>query len=163
MFLLNSCIIKDTDESIAKGKRDQLISAIQNEDRAAIKALFASNKIADIENFDESIDELLAYYEGDYVSSYSGGLETRDSKNNGHVFKYYSMSYDVTTTVSVYRIALLWYVTDTANVGNVGIWSLYILNKEDDTNQEYSYWGDGTRSPGIHIATPRPASSEDTE
>ncbi|MDR3293763.1 MAG: DUF5104 domain-containing protein [Clostridiales bacterium] len=162
MFLLNSCFI-DTDTSIAKGKRDQLISALQNKDHAAIKALFASNKIADIENFDESIDELLAYYEGDYVSQTGGGPATLSGKDGRLVYKYYLMSNDITTTVRVYRIALKWYITDTANAGNVGIWQLFILKKEDDPNQEYSYGGDGTISPGIYIGRIYDRSSEDTE
>jgi hypothetical protein len=153
MFLLNSCFI-DTDTSIAKGKRDQLISALQNKDHAAIKALFASNKIADIENFDESIDALLAYYEGDYVSQTGGGPATLSGKDGRLVYKYYLMSNDITTTVSVYRIAIKWYVTDTANAGNVGIWSLYILNMEDKTEQDPSYWGDGDNSLGIHVTAP---------
>jgi hypothetical protein len=161
VFSLIGCIL-DNDASIAKRNLEQLVSDIQNEDRAAIKALFASNKLAEIDNFDESIDELLAYFEGDYVSC-KGGIGTFGGRIHGIVQKYYKMTYDITTTESVYGIALLWYMTDTADVGNVGIWSLYILNKEDDLEQQSSYVGDGNWSPGIHVATPRPPSSGDTE
>jgi hypothetical protein len=163
MFLLTSCVL-DNDASIAKRNLEQLISDIQNEDRDAIKAMFASNKLAEIDNFDESIDELLAYYEGDYVSCKVGGLGTFGGRVHGIVQKYYDMSYDITTTERVYRIALIWYVTDTADVGNVGIWQLFILKMEDDPNPEYSYRGDGiSTSPGIYVGRIYDRSSNGTE
>ena len=79
MFSLAGCI-KDSDESIAKKNLEKLISAMESEDRDAVKTLFASNKIAGIEDFDQSIDELLAYYEGDYVSHLGGGPGTSNEK-----------------------------------------------------------------------------------
>jgi hypothetical protein len=160
VFSLIGCIL-DNDASIAKRNLEQLISDIQNEDRDAIKALFSSNKLAEIDNFYESIDELLAYFEGDYVSHVGGGPATLGGKDGSFVYKYHLMSNDITTTVRVYHIALIWCVTDTADAGNVGIWSLYILDNEDAPidASTISYWGDEDYVPGIH--TPLSVSSGD--
>jgi hypothetical protein len=63
------------------------------------------------------------------------------------------MSYDVTISEDVYRMGIIWNVKDTSSSHNVGIWSLYILNYQDDTDQESAYRSEGLK--GIHVAASR--------
>ena len=58
---------------------------------------------------------------------------------------------DITTTEDVFRIAIIWHIQDTEDIGNVGIWSFYIIRFEDDPYPNYAYGGDGLLSPGLHI------------
>lgn len=143
----------DTDEGASKKKMEQLLTSIKNEDRAEIKSLFAPDKIADIEDFDSDIEALLTYYDGD-LESFKGVSGTNDYKDHGLITKHYNMSYDVTTTQTVYRFAIIWYVEDTGNTDNVGIWSLNVIKFYDDPNQNISYGGDGSWSNGIHLGEP---------
>jgi hypothetical protein len=154
LFLVTACGVKE-DAAIAKENVELLIGKIIGKDNEAVKTLFANNKVKNIEGFDESIDSLMAYYEGDYVSYINQGLMTGADKDNGVSHKYYQMSCDITTTIRVYRMALKWYVKDTADAGNAGIWSLYIIKMEDDTEPEFAYVGDGEWKNGIHIAIAR--------
>lgn len=153
MIFATSCsgLFLETDGGDAESNMVKLLICLQKEDRSAIKALFAPNKIADIEDFDEDIDDLLSYYNGEYLSYGSGGVGTTTDRDHGNVVKYYDISYDVTTTADVYRFHLIWYVKYTADVGNVGIWSLSIIRFDDDPDPESSYRGDGSWTNGINI------------
>lgn len=113
--------------------------------------MFAPNKLNEMENLDENIDELLSYYEGNYSKYGSGGLGTEKDVDSGVTKKWNNMSYDVFTNKNTYRIAIIWHILDTADKGNVGIWSLYVIKFEDDIYPTYSYGGDGNWTPGLHI------------
>ena len=66
MFMGGCTIFDDlfapSDNEDADNKLQAFVDCLNNEDREGIKALFAQNKIAEISNFDESIEELLLYY-----------------------------------------------------------------------------------------------------
>ncbi len=123
-----------SDNENADIKLESFVECLENEDRAGIKSLFAQNKIADLADFDKSIEELFRYYDGDFVSftRYSTGVEK--DKDSGIERKWYNMSYDVTTIVGIYRMAFIWCVKDTGDDNNVGIESCYILKSADYTN-----------------------------
>ena len=153
MVFATSCFgfFIDTDGNDAEDNFVKLLDSLQSGDHSKIKALFAPNKIADIEDFDEDIEDLLGYYKGEYLSYKSGGLGTFQDKHYDYVTKYYNMSYDVTTTEDVYRFGIIWYVEYTVDKDNVGIWSLSIIRLDDDTDPKASYRGDGSQTPGINI------------
>lgn len=141
----------DSDNDIAVKNLEKLLIAIENEDHDGIKTLFAPNIIADIDNFDQSIIELMAYYNGNYESYGSKGLGSEYDRHDGVEKKWLNMGYDITTTEDVYRIAIIWHIQDTSNAGNIGIWSLYIIRFDDDPNSNYTYAGDGLWTNGIHM------------
>ena len=65
--------------------------------------------------------------------------------------KFYELSYDVTTTETIYRMAILWCAEDSDDPGNVGIWSFYIIRYEDDTPRSKYYHITGRMAIGINI------------
>ena len=141
-----------SDNEDADNKLQAFVQCLDNEDREGIKALFAQNKIAEISNFDESIEELLLYYEGEYMSVERHSTGVEEDKDSGIVRKWYNMSYDVTTDTTIYRMAFYWCVKDTGDDGNEGIESFYIIKATDDPNYpQYAYGGDGLWTPGINI------------
>jgi hypothetical protein len=152
-MLLPACsgFFIDSDNDIATVNMKKLILQMQNQNREGIKALFAPNAIADIDDFDKSIDELLSYYNGDYVSGVGGYPDVYDSKDGNKIIKRLNISEDVTTTECTYRFAVEWYVKYTTDKNNVGIWNFYIIKYEDDPYQDYYYWGDGYNTAGINI------------
>ncbi len=145
----------DNDNKIVEDKLDSLLNAIETENKDTIHALFAHNKINNISNFDDDIDELLAYYQGNHSSYRNWGLGTDIDVDSGITKKWFNISYDVTTTTDVYRTAIYWCVQDTGDGANVGIWSLYILKLSEDSNPDYAYRGDGEWTPGIQVGKPR--------
>ncbi len=73
VFPLTGCDFFDglfavSDDKDADNKLESFVECLNKEDRVGIKSLFAKSKIADLTNFDESIEELFQYYNGKFVS-----------------------------------------------------------------------------------------------
>lgn len=115
-FSLTSCgsfnnLFAPSDNEDADNKLESFIECLESENINNLKSLFAKNKIADLTNFDSSIEELFKYYDGEFfsVKRYSTGVEK--DKDSGIERKWYNMSYDdVTTSIEVYRMAFIWCV-----------------------------------------------------
>lgn len=150
MVILTGCHF-ETDTEIGHKNMEKLLVAIESKDRNKIKELFAPNKTPEMENLDETIDELITYYSGNFESYKSKGLGTDYDRDSGIEKKWQSMSYDVTTTKDVFRFGITWYIMDTEDKGNLGIWSCYIIRFEDDIYPKYSYRGDGLKTLGLHL------------
>lgn len=144
----------ESDSEISENNLEKLLTAIQSEDINQVKQLFAPNISTQIDDFDSSVVELLNYYDGIFDTYTTGGLGSEVDRNSGVEKKWFNMSYDVTTTEDIYRIAIIWYVKDTSDSGNVGIWSLYILRFSEDEYPEMAYGGDGLWTNGIHVGVP---------
>ena len=157
MIFMSGCTFCDglfalSDNEDADNKLQAFVDFLNNEDREGIKALFAQNKIAEISNFDESVEELLLYYDGEYMSVERHSTGVEEDKDGGIVRKWYNMSYDVTTDAAICRMAFYWCAKDTGDSGNVGIESFYIIKATDDPNYpRYAYGGDGLWTIGINI------------
>lgn len=145
---LAGCFV-DSDEQIAKKNREQLITAIQNKDSESIKKMFAKNKIVEIKNFEAKIDELIAYYEGDYVSYKGGGPQVNRDKHDGRSTKEFRTVHDIITTVDTYCLGVVWYIEDTADAGNIGIWKIIFFKTSEDTGAPF--WGGEAIIPEIMI------------
>ena len=156
-MFMGGCAIFDglfepSDNEDADNKLQSFVDCLRNEDSEGIKSLFAQNKIAEISNFDESIEELLLYYDGAYISVERHSTGVEEDKDSGIERKWYNMSYDVKTDEAIYRMAFYWCAKDTGDSSNVGIESFYIIKATDDPNYpQYSYGGDGLWTPGINI------------
>ncbi len=128
------------------------LNAVEAHDVDQIRALFAPNALTFDNDFDESIVELLSYYEGKHEPFGEGkGTQSSTEKSNGNLRKEIAGTYDVSTDKDDYRIAIKYVYIDTETPDNVGIWYVYIIKYEDDPNQEYAYRGDLKESPGINI------------
>ena len=160
--LLNACAsdgdamfdrVFDNGQRGQVGEIDKILDALQRRDEEDIKAMFSVNAVERIDDFDKSVEELFEYVQGNVISYEDpcGGLEEQEETNDGHkkVERYWT--YDVKTSMDQYRIAFYEISHDTKNTQNVGIWSLYIIKLENDTDPEFAYRGDGKYTPGIHI------------
>jgi len=133
---------------------DKVLEAIKNKDNVELKALFSQKAIAQAEEFGQSIDDLIDYFQGDFVSYNDwGGPGSFDGLNDdgtGRNWKRIDSTYDVETSEQKYRFAIQEFVQDIADKNNVGVWSLYII-KMEDTDSQFAYWGDGKNTPGINF------------
>ncbi|MCH3976545.1 MAG: DUF5104 domain-containing protein [Bacilli bacterium] len=144
----------ENDSEIAEKNLEKLLTAMQSEDINQVKELFANNISTEIDDFDSSALELLNYYDGIFDAYTTGGLGTEVDRDSGIEKKWFNMSYDITTTEDKYRIAMIWYIQDSNDTENIGIWSLYILRFSEDEYPEMSYGGDGLWTNGIHVGVP---------
>jgi hypothetical protein len=144
----------NTDKSQAKAMLESLVAAMESGDTDAVKSLFSKQVQETVPNFGDSISALLRFYQGEMQSYICHGPGSSTSKE-GHIYKKELVcSFDVTTTVGVYRIALLFCNVDTAFPEKVGLASVYIIRAED-SDPDRAYWGIDNENdiwnPGIHI------------
>ena len=129
----------------------KVLDAIQNRDEDALRKLFSQNTIAQVDGFDQTIIDLFDYYQGSYTSLEWKGSGGGAKWGDGEKKKYSDFGYDVKTTENIYRFSIAYCEVDTLDEENVGIYSLYIIKMEDDTDPQFGYGGDGKDTPGINI------------
>lgn len=148
-------MILDDDRTIANKKLEEVLTAVQKQDKDTLTALFSADSLKNVEMFHAQIDELFTYFEGD-IESYNdwGGPVVETAREYFKVHEAMESNYDVKTTKGSYRIAIRTITRDSWDSNNVGIQSLYIIKLEDDPLPQDAYWGDGEFTPGINIGIP---------
>ncbi len=143
----------NNDQKVANNNFEQLLQSIQSKDKALLSSLFSSSGKNNC--FSQSADELCNYFVGD-VLSYNdwGGPYVQTDYEQGNVKEVMESTYDVKTTECDYRFAIRYIVRNNIYSESVGIESLYVIKREDDTLLKYAYWGDGKFTPGINIGIP---------
>ena len=149
--IITSCKLSKSDDEIIEEMGNNLISLLENEDKDGFVSLFAPAKIKDLTNFDSSLDEIMEYYDGKFVSEKHPGAGTFKEKDGEYQAKWFNLSFDIITDMNEYRIAIYWCTEYSTDSNYLGIWSLYIINENDYLTPEYSYAGDGLWTPGINI------------
>lgn len=157
----------NNDQKISNARMDKILEAVKKEDKEALKAMFSKKAISQAEHFDESIVKLFDFFQGDFISynDWSGPMAEGgiNEDGTGRNWKKLYSSYDVDTSKQKYRLAIQEFIQDTADVDNVGIWSLYIIKMKDDTDPQFGYRGDGMDIPGINFNRKNVLPKEDTE
>ena len=139
---------------------DQLLYAIEAKDEKTIEELFAKNVISEENNFDQSVEKLLSFCNGEVVSYdiRPSRITAEDRKWSEHTMDI-SSAYDVKTTEGQYRFAMKYRSADSKEPRNVGIVSLYVTECENEEYLKFAYWGDGNWTPGI-VIEPKEISGE---
>ena len=135
---------------------DLFFKSVQERDRSGVKSLFAANAIAGIDHFDESLDALLLYYEGEYWYGNWKDSEFQSSRDKGEKVIFHNFGHNEVTTKHSYDFAFRWCSQDTADEDNIGLWSVYVRRYEynEETYSETlrtPYWGDGLWTNGINF------------
>lgn len=131
---------------------EKVFAAIEAEDEEALKELFSENTVTADPDFDEKIHQLIEFIDGELVQYDDWGGPGEDAEYNAeHTWLSKQHLFDVVTTEQEYRFAIKEYTIDSANPDNVGIYSLYVIQTEDDSYIEYAYGGDGKWTSGIHF------------
>ncbi len=139
----------------------KILKTLNNKDAVEFKRLFSKNVAVQLENINLDIEELFAYYQGNYVSYEWAGSHGETTWDHGNKQEILYLSYEVRTSNTEYRFAIQFYSKDTSDENNEGIHSLYLIKREEDTNPLYGYVGDGAWTPGIHIGVKNTLPRED--
>lgn len=142
-----------SDQSIANSNFEELLQAIQSGKKEYVISLFSIETKRNSSDFEESVDALMKYYEGEYTTYDDwGGPVVEKSSDEEYESHILDSTYDIKTSEGDYRIAIRYIYEDTENPSNRGISSMYIIKAEDDLNLNYAYWGGAEDfTPGIHI------------
>ncbi len=156
MLLLSSCSLgnsrtemlnRDSDDTKANARLDQIIETIKNKDKENLKALFSEKALSEVDDFDGSMNDLLDFFQGEVESwEKSSGPTVFESNDHGHVKKEVSSYYYVNTDEEKYFFLLKDYPVDTDHSDNVGLYLLLVVKAEDrekiyDGSQKILYDG----------------------
>lgn len=139
-----------TDKELEEETLNNLTTAIINRDSEALKGLFSKKSMEEDPDFDENMEKLFDFFQGEITSySYLGG-EVSGVKNYGcYEEKYYRPRYTIITTKDEYQLDIEEIAVDIYDPDNVGIRSFYIIRTEDiidHYNSTVFQW-----NPGITI------------
>lgn len=129
-----------SDEKKADAKLEQVIEAIKNKDKDSLKSLFSKKALSEAVDFDDNIDGLFDFIQGEVYSwKKSSGPSVSEKNNYGHVEKVVSSYYYVNTDKQKYFFLLRDYSVYTDYPDNVGLYLLLVVKAED---REKIYKGD---------------------
>ena len=133
------------------------LTAAVEKDLPAMKALFAPNAVSEIgeETLDEMLNAFTDYFEADsFALEEPIGPQVSKHMNRGMDSKELIGREIVTAGTREYRIALRCISRDDWEPGNIGLWSLYIIDAAVDTSDD-PYLGGPMDRAGIFFDVPR--------
>lgn len=151
-FLENSAeMLFNNDEYMVKKYVKKMVDAIQFEDKDAFSDLFSTTVIEDSDEFQNKVDELFSFIQGETISFGSTpGVASDGDYEYGKKRTVVYASYWLETEMHKYYVAIKVCTIDTFCRSNVGINSIYIISA-DEWKEDYEYGGDGNWTSGINI------------
>jgi hypothetical protein len=134
--MLNS----SNDDKQAAARLEQVIKAIKNKDKKALKSMFSKQTLDQADDLDGSIDDLFDFFQGEVnLWKKPSGPTVFESNNRGHKKKEVNSYYYVNTDKQKYFFILKDYPVNTDEPNNVGLYLLLVVKAEDE---EKIYDGD---------------------
>ena len=128
-----------SDKEVSNAQFEELLEAIKNRDREAVKMVFSKKAQEEADDFESGIDSLFDFFQGEVESwEKDVGSFTEDSIHYGERIKNVSSYYNITTDEGKYFFYIKSYHIDTYNFDNVGIYML-IAMKEEDWMKAFDY------------------------
>ena len=130
----------------ADARMEQIVSAIKDKDKEALKTLFSQKALNEASDFDDEIDYLFDLIQGDIVFWERDGWASSKSITHGKKTLMIRCSLDIETDKDTYSFFVIDYNIDTLNPDNQGVFMLELIT---DTGNLKS-WQDRMRA-GIYI------------
>lgn len=135
------------------------LSAAIHGDVGAMGSLFAVNAIEELgeDSFRDLLEAFVAYFEGGNINVEPlVGVYSAGHRSNRKYSRELRAPFDVMTDANQYRMTMKCIVRDDWEADNIGIWSISMIERSQDTDLEYAYQGDAKFRTGIHFDGPRP-------
>ena len=138
---------------------DAFLRLAIEKDLATMREMFAKNAVSEIgeEQLDVMLEAFVDYFQADsFTLEVPVGPVTAERWSDGKKLKELEGPLEVITEDNEYRLAIKCVAYDDWNEDNIGIWSVYIIEKAKDTDLEHPYIGDKKYTTGIHLDVKRP-------
>lgn len=114
---------------------EQVLNALEIKDSKCLEELFSKQALSEIDNFDEQTRDLFDLFQGTVDSwEQTGFTSTEDIEGHKKMTKGISW-YDVTTDENEFVFFMIDCFTDTQNPDNIGLYTLYVVNKDDEDSK----------------------------
>jgi len=151
-------MIFNDDNKKANDRLEQIIAIINDKDKEMLKELFSSKALNDADDFEENLDKLFGFIQGE-INSWEkpSGPTVFESNNYGHRTKQVNSYYYVMTEKQKIFFLIRDFPVDTDNPDNVGLYLLLAVRAENeekiyDADQKVLYDGEEKLSrAGIYI------------
>ena len=155
-FLKNRGILEDDRNTTVM--IEKYLKAAQDEDIDMMMRMFAPAAIAEIgqEKLRLMLASFIEYYDGEYLTiTELFGATTDENRYDGKKSKEMRVPIEIETSTMEYRMAVKMVLYNEWNADNVGLWSIYIIDRSKDTDDDQPYRGDLEYRTGIYIDVPR--------
>lgn len=144
---------EDNDEEKADARLEQMIKAINGEDKDALKEIFSEQALNEAVDLDGCMDYLFGFVQGN-IESWEAIVHgaTTETIDHGSNIKKSSSWYYVNTKEQKYLVFFLDCTIDTDDPKNVGVYMLQVIKAEDRKTQ-FDGGGPNTRCAGIYRPT----------
>jgi hypothetical protein len=156
LFLFSSCslgggrnMIFDNSETKAKERFEQLLELIKDGDNDAIKSSFSKQALSEARAFDDNIERLCAFFQGELVSCIQEACRIGTSNDYGVKSVKYTSWYTVLTDEDEYIFFVVGYSRNDFDPDKEGIYTLRVLKSANKETQFIS-WVEMT-IPGIWV------------
>lgn len=120
----------------ADARLEQVVEAMEDKDKDALKTMFSEQASEEAEDFDGRMDYLFEFVQGNIESwkaIVSGAVD--ETNHYGHKVKKSRSWYTVTTDQEEYLFFLVEYTEDTDHPENVGLYMLQVIKAKDQDTQ----------------------------
>lgn len=132
----------------ADERMEQIISALKDKDKEALKSLFSTTAIEESDDLDSEIKALFDLLQGNIISWERDGWASDESIESGKKSLMIRFAINVSTDKDVYRFFVIDYNVDTMNPDNQGVYMLELI--QDYGEKDLDSWQDRMRA-GISI------------
>lgn len=159
-LLLSSCsLLEEKNYAFLESDHDfsdktfaKLIDSLNSKDEATLKSLFAVNVQNSIENFDDSVNQLINFFKSENLTfERTNGVGSTEEFEDSKKMIELIATYNVTSKKYKYYFRISMTKYNTFDENNSGILSLYIINANDW--KENSVYGVSEDTSGIHIVS----------
>ncbi len=137
-----------SEEKRADARMEQIVSAIKDKDKESLKSLFSKKSLDEANDFENDVDYLFEYLQGDIDSWERDGWASDESIDHGKKSLMIRFGFKVVTDVDEYDFFIIDCNTDTINPDNQGLYMLELI--KDYGNVDLESWQDRMRA-GIYI------------
>jgi hypothetical protein len=119
----------------ADARMEQIISAIKDKDKEALKSLFSKKALDETDDFDNGTDYLFDFLQGDIDSWERDGWSSSGLIENGKKSLMIRFSIIINTDKDDYLLFVIDYNMDTIDPDNEGVYMLQIMRLKDRNDQ----------------------------
>lgn len=133
----------DSLDKIAEKRCVDIVSALERNDKEAIKSMFSKRALEEIDNIDEDITYAINYYKGELKSS-DGTISTDENLNGKNKKITIKADYTITTDVETYSL----FFVEKSNTENEDENGLYLFQFAKESEAEKVQ---GNLNAGIYV------------
>lgn len=125
-------LFEDSDQQVSDEIIETVLDGINNEDTDSIKNIFSEKAVSESENFDDNVQSLFDFIDGEVVSyEESDPPSSFDSSDSDYKIKLIKSYYYMSTNSEKYFILIENYAINTKNIDNQGVKCLIIVKADD--------------------------------